>query len=176
MVTMTRLGPFIHIVRFILLVLIQGLIVNEIDLGRQVHPMIHLLFIMLLPIDLSAWLVMIIAFFYGLCIDTFTSTIGMHISACVLLAAVRPLVLRLLSPREGYEFGSTPNVQMLGVRWFVAYVSLLTFLHHLWYFFIEKFGFSDFFDTLSRAFLSTLASIVLIMLAQFLFGPRLKRS
>ncbi len=173
---MSRLGPFIHIIRFIMLVLVQGLIVNEIDLGRQVHPMIHILFIMLLPIDWSSWLIMILAFFYGLCIDTFTSTIGMHISACVFLAAVRPLILRLLSPREGYEFGSSPGIQMLGLRWFTAYVSMLTLLHHIWYFFIEKFGFSDFFDTMSRAFLSTLASILLIMLTQFLFGPRLRRS
>ena len=67
----SRLGPFIHVVRFILLILVQVMIVNNIDLGSNVYPMIYVLFLLLLPIETPPWLAMIIAFVYGAGVDAF---------------------------------------------------------------------------------------------------------
>lgn len=166
---MSRLGPFMHIIRFIVLLLAQGLIINHFDIHPNVHPMLYILFLLLLPIEWPAWLLMVIAFFYGLFMDAFTDTVGLHVSAMVFLAAVRPLVLRLFSPREGYEFGSEPGIHLLGARWFISYAAVCTFCHHFWFFMLEKFNFTDIGELFARTFLSTIATLVLLILVQYLF-------
>lgn len=166
---MTRFGPFLHIIQLVLFVLVQGLLINEIDLGPNTHPLLHILFILALPLELPVWLLMCIAFAYGVCIDTFTSTIGMHTSAMVLLAGARPIVLRLISPRDGYEPGQLPTISFMGIRWFLLYGAIMTLIHHIWYFFIEKMSFADAGDTLMRILLSSLATLILMIITQYLF-------
>ena len=118
-------GTVLHIVRFIVLLLVQGLIINELQLGSNVLPMIYVLAILLLPIDIPNWSILIIAFVYGIAVDTFTSTIGLHTSACVLIAFLRPMVMRLIAPRDGYESGTSPNLALMGWQWFVSYAGII---------------------------------------------------
>ena len=66
-------GIYIHIIRFFLFVLAQGLIVGQLDFGFGIHPMIYPLFILLLPFDMSAIALMIIAFVTGVSVDFFIS-------------------------------------------------------------------------------------------------------
>jgi len=173
---MSRIGPFKHLVRFILLLLLQGLIINGFDISIYVHPMVYILFLLLLPIELPSWLLMLIAFANGLLMDSFSNTLGLHTSSMVFLGALRPLILRILSPREGYEFGSEPSLNLLGFRWFFLYSFICALCHHIWFFSMEKFSLSHMGDTLSRSFLSTLSTLALIILVQFLFYQERNRS
>jgi hypothetical protein len=111
-------------------------------------------------------LVMFLAFLIGISIDVFSDTVGMHASACVFLAFVRPYVLNFLAPRDGYEVNQTPTISHLGFVWFLSYISIAAFLHHLFLFFVEIFRFSEFFDTLWRVILSSLFTIGLILITQ----------
>ncbi len=155
--------------RFLLLVLAQVLIVKNIDLGRFINPFLYVLFILLLPFETPGWLVMIVSFFLGLIIDMFYDTMGMHAAACVFMAFCRPSVLRLFSPREGYDFGTQPTIQYLGLPWFLSYAGILVFLHHLLLFYIEIFRFSEFFSTFFRILLSSIFTMLLVVITQFLF-------
>ncbi len=88
---------------FILLILLQVLLFNNIQFSGYVNPYVYIMFILLLPVEIPSWLLLIISFFTGLIIDLFTGTPGMHTSATVLAGFVRPYVLRIISPRDGYE-------------------------------------------------------------------------
>jgi rod shape-determining protein MreD len=77
--------------RFIVLLLLQVLIVKNINLGRYFIFFPYVLFILLLPFHTSKPIAMLIAFIYGLCVDLFYDTQGMHASACVFLAFCRGL-------------------------------------------------------------------------------------
>jgi len=159
-----------NIIRFAVLILLQGLILNQVTiLGGQMIPFLYVLAILMLPIETPVWLVLIISFFTGASIDIFTNTMGMHISAALFLGFLRGYILSLLSPREGYEMGVRPRIDSLGINWFISYAGILILAHHLWLFYIEVFRFSHFFSTLSRAILSAAFTLLLCILVQYLF-------
>ena len=156
-------------IRFILLVLLQVLIVQNIRLGSYIILFPYVLFIMLLPFETPKLGVLVISFFTGLTIDMFYDTAGMHAAACTLVGFSRYYILKLLSPREGYEQGLVPNVDSMGSVWFITYSALIIFIHHLFFFYLEIFRFSEFFRTLLRVLLSTIGTFCFVYIVQFLF-------
>lgn len=158
-----------NIVRFAILVGIQVLVIKNIELGRFINPFIYVLFIIGLPFETPKWLLLFSAFAMGITIDLFYDTAGMHAAACVFIAYLRPGLLKLFSPRDGYEFGTQPTIQYLGIPWFLSYSGILIVLHHLILFYIEVFRFSEFFSTFFRVIVSSLFTILLVVISQYLF-------
>ena len=152
---------------FDLLILLQVLLFNNIEFSGYVNPYVYVMFILLLPIEIPSWLLLLLSFGTGLIIDFFSGSPGMHTSATVLIGFVRPYVLRLVSPRDGYESGSDPSMLAYGFRWFATYTLLMVLIHHTALFYLEVFRFADFFRTLLRVILSTLFSTGFILLIEF---------
>ena len=155
--------------RFIALILFQVLIVQNIHLGSYIILFPYILFILLLPFETNKLLVLAMAFFTGLTIDMFYDSAGIHAATCVLIGFVRYSLLKLLSPRDGYEVGQTPTISSMGAVWFISYTATIIFIHHLCFFYLEIFRFSEFFTTLLRVFLSTIGTFSLVYIIQFLF-------
>jgi len=152
---------------FILLMLLQILLFNNIQFSGYVNPYVYIMFILLLPIDIPSWLLLLLSFATGLLIDFFSGSPGMHSSATVLAGFVRPYVLRIVSPRDGYESGSDPSMLIYGLRWFFFYTLLIVLVHHTALFYLEVFRFADFFRTMLRVILSSLFSISFILLIEY---------
>jgi len=171
------LAEIIKIVfRFIILVAIQVLVLNNIRLGGYINPYIYVLFILLLPVRIPKTLLLVLAFALGLCVDIFSNTLGMHAAATVFLAFCRPGILRALAPRDGYEAESSPSMREISISWFLLYTLIMVFIHHLALFYLEVFRFNEFFSTFLRALVSTLFTVAIIMLSQFLFTkPKTER-
>jgi rod shape-determining protein MreD len=161
---------FKHIIRFLLLILLQGLIIKNIDLGTYVNPFPYVLFILLLPFDAPAWLVLLLGFGTGISVDMFYDTPGVNAAACTFMAFSRHYILRLLSPREGYESTMQPGVYSMGSPWFISYAGILILLHHLFLFYLEVFRFKEFFHTLLTVLLSSFATLLLVVVSQYLFN------
>jgi len=156
-----------NIIRFIVLLLAQVLIFNNIEIGGYIIPYIYILFIILLPFETPAWITLFMGFTLGLLVDIFGETLGMHTSATVFAAFSRPYILSYFAPHDGYESGSLPRVFYYGLPWFIKYASIMVLSHHLFLFYVEMFKFQDFFATLLRVILSTLFTSLLIVLSQF---------
>jgi hypothetical protein len=163
-----------QIFRFVFFILLQGLIFNQLNLfDGWVNPYIYIFAILMLPVETSRTAVLFIAFATGILVDVFSSTLGMHTSACLFIGFLQPLVLRVLAPRDGYEFGQLPTVQEMGLSWYLAFAGILTVAHHLWLFFVEVFRFSGFFITLFQAICSAFGTIVIMVIVQYLnFRPK----
>ncbi|MEW6468526.1 MAG: rod shape-determining protein MreD [Bacteroidota bacterium] len=155
--------------RFILLVLIQVLILNNIQLSGYLNPFLYVLILLMLPFETADWVVMLLAFMLGLLLDMFSDTLGLHTSACVFLAYARKSVLRYMAPREGYESGKKPNFRDMGISWFFIYAGILVFAHHLVLFYLETFRLNDFFSTFFKVILSSAFTLLTIFIAQLLF-------
>ena len=155
--------------RFIILVLLQVLIIKNIALGIYVNPFIYILFIMMLPFSIPNGLLLFIAFITGLTIDMFYNTMGIHAFACVFMAYCRPTVLRIISPRDGYEFGTEPTLRSMGLQWFLPYSIILVLIHHSVLFSLEYFRFSEFGITFLKIIISSIATIILLFIIQFIF-------
>jgi rod shape-determining protein MreD len=151
----------------VFLVLLQVLVLNNILFLGWINPFIYILFILLIPFETPGWLLLLTAFGLGISIDSFSNTPGLHTSATVAMAYLRPYVLRLIAPREGYEPGTFPRMHYFGFGWFLKYSAILVLAHHIILFSVEAFTWVDFHFTLFRAAVSAVFSTILIMISQF---------
>ena len=166
-----------NIGRFLLLVFLQGLILNDINLLQGMAiPYVYVLFILMLPMETPRWLELILGLILGLSIDMFTNTLGIHASACVFMAFLRPAYLKAIAPRDGYEFAQQPTIFDQGLSWYLKYASVLILTHHFWLFYVEVYSFKGFFTTLLRVILSSTFTLTLVVLAQYLVFNTKRRS
>ncbi len=165
-----------YVISFFALLLIQVAVLNNIHLGGYINPFIYVMFLLMLPVRMPGLLLLVLAFLLGLIIDMFSNTVGMHAAACVFMAYARPTVLKFIAPRDGYETESAPSVREFGFNWYAIYAFILVFLHHLMLFYIEVFRLSEFFPTMFRVVLSTIFTVAIVIMVQFLTDkPKLKK-
>ncbi|MFN2314376.1 MAG: rod shape-determining protein MreD [Bacteroidales bacterium] len=153
---------------FLILIVLQLLIFNNIEFSGYVNPYIYVMFILILPVAIPSWILLILAFLTGLVIDLFSGTIGVHAFATVMAGYVRPWVLSLNITAEASEPETSPSSYRNGLRWFLIYVVTVVMIHHLALFFVEIFSFRNFFHTLLRVLLSTAATSFFIVLFDFI--------
>jgi hypothetical protein len=165
-----------NIIRFILLVLLQVLVVQNIQLGSYIILLPYVMVIILLPFETNKLLVLFLSFLLGVVVDYFYDSSGLHAAACTTLGFSRYYVLKYISPRDGYDSGVAPTVEEMGLEWFLRYAGTLVLVHHFTLFFLEVFRFSEFFSTLLRVILSSIGTFAFIYLIQFLFFTRLRRT
>jgi len=155
--------------QFILLVIVQVLVLNNIQFSGYVNPFLYILFVLWLPIEMPKWLVLLLSMAIGLAVDIFSDTLGMHTSASIFLGFCRPYILNVLAPRDGYELNQKPSIQDLGFNWFITYSALCVLVHHVFLFFVEVFRFSEPFSTLGRSLASAFFTLILILITQFFY-------
>jgi hypothetical protein len=157
---------------FIVLILAQLLVFNNIEFSGFINPYVYILFIILLPFTIPKVVLLLGAFLIGLVMDLFMGTPGVHSSATVLMAFSRPFVMSLFSPREGYQTGTYPRLTQFGLEWFVKYTVMLVLIHHFALFYLEIFTFNHFFSTFFRVILSSLLTSMIIIFSQFFIFRR----
>jgi rod shape-determining protein MreD len=159
-----------NIIRFVLLLLLQVFVLNQVLLHQLVSLNLYMLFVLLLPFNLPRPALMLVALLMGLSMDMFMNTMGVHAAACVFIAYLRPFIINILSPQGGFETAQkTPSMTSMGVSQFLTYAAILVFFHNLVFFSLEVFGFGNFFYLLLKILCSTAASIFLIVLYELLF-------
>ena len=156
-----------NIFRFVVLILFQVLVMDNVLISGYMIPYIYVLFILLMPFETPRWIQLLSGFFLGLAMDLFSGTLGMHAAASVLAAFLRPYLLDLLAPREGYEPETYPRIHYYGFLWFLKYAALIVMIHHLALFYLEVFQLKHFFSTLLRVILSSILSTSTIVLSQY---------
>jgi hypothetical protein len=156
-----------NIVRFIVVILFQVLVMDNVMISGYMIPYIYLLFILLMPFETPRWVQLLSGFALGMGIDIFEHTPGMHTAATVLIAFIRPYLLNLLAPRDGYEPDTFPRIDYYGFFWFLKYSVILVVIHHFMLFYLEVFQLKDFLSTLLRVILSTILSTSTIVLSQY---------
>ena len=165
-------GLFQNIIRFVLLVLLQVLVLNNMNLGGYINPYVYILFILLLPAAMNKVGVLFLAFLTGLTIDIFGNTPGLHAAASVFLAYARPSVLRLFFQNVEFAGSDEPGPSKIGLGGFFRYTLVLVLLHHTVLFFLEVMSFTHFLFTVYSILLSTLATVLLIMILVMFFSKR----
>ena len=156
------------IFRYVLLVSLQIFVLNNIQFSGYVNPYLYVIFIMLLPFEISGALMLILAFIMGLTIDIASYTLGYHTMATVFMAYFRIHLLHYIAPHDGYEPNMSPTISSLGFAWFFKYATILTLSHHFVLFWIESFSLIDLLPATLRALASSAFTVFLIVIYQFL--------
>ncbi len=163
-----------HILRFILFVLVQAFILNQLEFGWGILIMVYPLFIFLLPNELNISLSLLIALAMGFAIDLLSNTFGLHASALVLFAYLKPTVFARFAKQEDYDYNRETNIYTMGTRWFIYTFGLLLFFHHLWFFLFEIANFGEITYVLQKTVLSLIASFLFSVGLQIIFVPKPK--
>ena len=158
----------VNILRFVVLIFLQLFVLNNIQFSGFVNPYLYVMFILLLPFEMSGWFILVLGFITGLVMDAASATIGYHTMATVFMAYFRYHLLRFIAPHDGYESGMSPTITSLGFAWFFKYSVILTLAHHLVLFWVESFRFDDLLLATLRALASSIFTLLLIIIYQFL--------
>jgi rod shape-determining protein MreD len=148
------------------LVLLQGLILNNVLFFGYLNPYFYLIFILFIPFDTDRAALLLLAFFIGLGIDLFENSGGLHAAATTFIAFNRSLILRLVSGKRGREFNEL-RMRDLTFASIALYMFIMIFVHHFCLFALEAFRFSEITVVILRTLYSSLFTFVLVMLVRF---------
>ncbi len=160
---------FLQALYFILYVGVQVVFVRHLILFDVAFCFIYVAFILLLPFETDSVLLMLLALGAGLVVDSFYDTTGIHAAACVLTGYLRPWVIRLITPRGGYDQNLRISMQYMGGEWFFTYALILIFFHHAALFLIEASQWSLVPLALLKTVCSTAFTWLMVVVAQYLF-------
>jgi rod shape-determining protein MreD len=162
-----------HIVRFIVLLLVQVLVLSQINFMGYINPYLYILFVMLYPIKNNKMLFILLSFLLGLLVDMFLDSGGIHAAASVTIAFIRPTALKT-SFGAIYEYQAVKfSTAAIGQR--ITYITILTFIHHLILFSLEFFNLSKILLVVKNTLFSSIFTVILCVLVTIIFSRANKR-
>ncbi|MEM6316778.1 MAG: rod shape-determining protein MreD [Bacteroidota bacterium] len=163
--------------RLVFFVLMQWLVLQQVQLGgssfNYISLFIYPLFLFLLPLETPKVTLVLIGFVLGIIIDACYNSPGVHAATCLITVMLRPVVLAIFKPRDGYKVGKGLTIKSYGVEWFGKYVSLLLFLHLSVYFILEIFTPTFALEIFLRTVASFIFSLIIIAMYMFIAGPKI---
>jgi hypothetical protein len=156
-------------ISFVIYLFLQVLILKNSVLFGSAFCFLYIGYLLLLPVETNPLWLMFIGFGMGLFIDMFCDSVGIHASASVAVMFIRNLWLGRVTPQGGYDNGTVPGLAANGLQWFVVYATPMVFIHHSLLFFIEVGGFQYFGFTLLKIIFSTLYTMIVMLIVQYLF-------
>lgn len=165
-----------NIFRFLLFIMVQVFVLDQIRIHQMVTPYLYFLFILWLPFNINRSALLLVAFALGFTLDSFRHTPGFHASACVLIAYLRPFLINLLIPQEGADNNyNEPSFQSLGgFLPYMIYAGVLAFIHNIWLFLLETWQFGDVWYFFIKTLIGTAICLLLILITELIF-PRKQR-
>jgi rod shape-determining protein MreD len=153
--------------RFVFLVLLQTLLLNNIYFFGYINPNLYILFVFLYPIKTKRSLFLVVSFLLGLSIDLFSNTGGLNAAATLLSAYVRFPILKLIlnSKDTDFKFFNLNQEPFLKV---ISYVAILTFIHHLSLFSLEYFNIKEIRTIFHKTTTNSIFTILLIIISIYL--------
>ena len=152
---------------FLGVTLLQVLVLNNIFLFGAATPFLYIYPILVLNRNIDRNVLMAIAFTVGLVVDIFSNTPGVNAASSVLIAFMRPGVLRMYAPREEFE-DFEPGIHVLGVGSFLRYVVTILCIHHTALFLLEAFSFTHIGYLSLRILCSTLLTTFFVMAVELI--------
>jgi len=172
------MNPIIkHSIRFVFFILLQVFVLNTIPpLHQFIVPYIYFLYILWLPLGISRIWLLLLAFIFGLTLDYFTGTPGLHAAPCVAIAFLRPFLLKLLLAQETAEAGyMEPGHKSMGWAPYITYAVVLILLHHIYLVLIEWLQFGNFLYFMGKVAGTSAISLLLMLIAELLIPRREKQ-
>jgi hypothetical protein len=153
----------------VLYLLLQILLIRNLVIFDVAFCFVYISIILFIPAEMPTGWLLLIAFLLGLGVDMFYNTAGIHASATVLIAYLKPYILKVLFPTKSIENEIVITMKGMGSERFIRYVIVMTFIHHLFLFFVEAGNFSFFLITILKVIASVIFSTIMIILLNTFF-------
>jgi len=153
----------------LLYLFLQVFIVRNLVFFEVAFCFVYISIILFLPSNTPVSVVLLIAFLTGLSVDLFYNTAGMHASASLLLAFLRSYIIKVLFPTKGLDTELVISLDGMGMERFIRYIVILTFIHHLYLFFLEAGSLNYFLNTSLKVVASVMFTSVVTFLLHVYF-------
>ncbi len=151
-----------NILLFIVLVVAQSVIFNNLVLFNSAVALVFLYMIIQLPVTLSTNATMTIAFVLGLSVDIFQDTPGLNAMACTLVAFMRRPIFHLYVPRDEELSGKRVCINSLGTDAYLKYMGTMVVLYCALYFTLEALTYMDIQRLLIRIAASSVFTFIVL--------------
>jgi len=136
-------------------------------------PYFYFLYILWLPFNMPRISMMMVSFLFGLTLDYFVHTPGLHAAACTLIGYLRGFLVSVLIPQEGADQNyRSPSFTSMGVAPYATYVIILTLVHNGYLIFLEWLQFGSFWYFLGKVLATSGISLLLILIIELLFARK----
>lgn len=154
-------------IRFVLLVLLQVFIINDVDFYGYVDPYIYILFIITYPLDRNLLMFFVVSFMLGLSIDILSNSGGIHATSSLLVASLRrPIYWVIIGAAQ--DKAQDNIMENMNYRKFISIMTIMVLIHHFCIFFLAIFSITHFTDMLFRTiFSSAITALILSILGLF---------
>ena len=157
-----------YFAKFILLipayVLLQVLVLNQILFYAYINPFLYVILIITLPLKTPKWFLLIYAFFLGFIIDLFSSSLGFHSTATILIAFLKPFISKITIPHN--ILGDTDKITLkkIGNKAYITFSILLILIHNSCLFIIEHLNFNM--AIAGKILASSIVTLIMVLIAQ----------
>jgi hypothetical protein len=158
-----------HLLRFGILWFFQTIIIINFPfekIGINIYP----LALLLLPLEVPHAALVAIGFSYGILVDVFYNSLGLHAGVLVVLAYLRPFVCAAIEPRGGYAVGQSLSKASHGIAWFLKYSAIMMGIHTLLAVGLDELALS--WVWVLRLLLTYIASMAFVIIYQYIFNPK----
>ncbi len=157
---MNKIRVFLWI---IIILLLQILVLNNVNFSQHINPYLYISFIFLFPLNKNRFVFLFAAFIYGLTLDFFSDTGGIHAASLLFVAFVRLYFIKLFFKKNNIDY-LLFNLHSEAFGQVFNYVVTLTIIHHFVLFSLDNFSVHN----MNIVFLNTLYSSIFTLVLYFL--------
>ena len=115
--------------RYVVVMLLQVLLFNQLQLWGACHPYIYVLCLLMMPITLPHSVDMVIGALVGLVMDVFCNSLGIHTASCILIMFIRPyLIGAIVNDKD--RLNEQISLRAIGMEAMLKYTVILVLIHH----------------------------------------------
>lgn len=155
-----------QILRFVVIMLLQLLLINQLQFFGICRPYIYLMCLLMMPITLPVSVDMLIGMAVGLLMDILSNSIGVHMAACVVVMYARQRIIHTMIT-ESERLTSEISLVSIGAEAFIRYTIGMIVVHHSIVFIMSAWSIDQLGWTILRIIVSGMVSAGLILLYNF---------
>ena len=115
--------------RYVVVMLLQVLLFNQLQLWGACHPYIYVLCLLMMPITLPHSVDMVLGALVGLVMDVFCNSLGIHTASCILITFIRPyLIGAIVNDKD--RLNEQISLRAIGMEAMLKYTVILVLVHH----------------------------------------------
>ena len=160
--------------RFLVLAGLQIFVLNGMNFLGYATPFIYIYFLIKLPVGTPKNLIIFLGFALGLVIDIFCNTPGINAGAAVLIAFLRPYLIRAFVTLDVSE-NREPSGYLFGPGSFLRYSAVMILIHHIFLLLLDSFSLFSWEVLLLRIAACSVFTFVLIWASEGLTGKGRRR-
>ncbi|MDT7832504.1 rod shape-determining protein MreD [Flavobacteriaceae bacterium S356] len=159
------------IIGLVLLLFFQVFILNNINFLGYINPYLYVLFVFVFPVSKNRFPLLFMAFLYGLLVDLFSDSGGIHAFSLLFVAYIRILLIKTIFQKSDTDL-SLFKLKSESFGKVFNYVVILTVIHHFILFSLANFSFQNFSGVLLNTLFSSVFTLILYFFGTFIFSKK----